>query len=312
MQLASLRDRILSRVKRALSTFTPTEIDYAIMSALNELDLMDYWYLTYSTLATMTALNPNVDISGLVPDTNSDYTAGIRPERVIRTELAFNQRGTWSDAGVSYAKNDMVEWTGTAEQLFYECITANTSGAGNEPGTVGGEAYWTARKWNHGDVIDVINRDRLAQMLGDRSYANPWVPLDYVFQDPQLTPGKPRAGAFLTQDTFLVFPVPDVAYKMRFLIQYPLTEWEPGDSEAVSIEIPDNILVPAIDGMCYYLEPDHPMNGQWKANFDRHISRVQGMTIVDAGTPIRNPAAYLDHTDGLLGRVPYRGGYNNY
>lgn len=302
MLLASLRDRVLTRIKRGGTSFTPTEVDYAIQLALQELDLDAYFSLVYTDLATMTINNPEVSIAALLPDVATAVNTGIRPERVMRAELAFNDRGTWSAASVSYAVNDLVTGDGSPDSYFYECVEAHTSSASNQPGDSGGDDYWSRRQWKHGDVLDLLNRDAVARMLGDRPIFRPYLPLDFVFApDPAGSPGKPRIGAFLTQDIFLVWPPPDVAYRLRFLIQYPVTEWEPGESDAVTLEVPDNILVPAIDGMCYYLDDTHKLAAFWKQRFEQHVRKAQGMTIVDAGAPTRDRSAYLDHTDGVIG-----------
>lgn len=302
MLLSSLRERVLSRVKRGGASFTPTEVDYAIQLALQELDLDAYFSLVYTSAAAMTANNPEVSISALLPDVATAVNTGIRPERVQRAELAFTDRGAWSASSVSYAVNDLVTGDGNPDSYFYECVEAHTSSSSNQPGESGGSTYWVRRQWKHGDLIDLTNRDSVARLLGDRPIFRPYLPLDFVFApDPAASPGKPRIGAFLTQDIFLVWPAPDAAYKVRFLVQYPVTEWEPGENSAVTIAVPDNILIPAIDGMCYYLDDTHKLATFWKQKFEQHVAKAMGMTIVDAGTPTRDRTAYLDHTDGVLG-----------
>lgn len=300
MDLVELRDRVLSRVQRANTTFAPLDVDYAIQAGLNELDLDSYFSLVYTDTATMTVNNAEVGISALVPSGISDVlTTGIRPERVIRVELAYTDRGTWSASSVSYAVNDIVKGDGSPDSYYYVCKEAHTSSSSNQPGDTGGSTYWTRRQWQHGNKLELVNRDTIARWLGDSPNMSPYLPANYVsVVNLNVTPSEPTHCAFLTQDTLLVWPPPDKAYKVRMLIQYPLTEWEAGQSADVTIAIPNNILLPAIDGMCYWLDPQHPNANTWRQRFDIHIRKAAGMSIVDAGPSIRDPRAYMDVTDG--------------
>lgn len=298
MDLATLRDRVQSRVQRANVTFSPTDIDYAIQAALNELDLDSYFSLVYTDTVTLTVHNPEVTISGMLPSGVSDViTEGIRPERVIRVELAYTDEGTWASA-TSYQVNDLVKGDGDPDSYFYVCTTANTSDADNQPGTDGGSAYWSRVMWKHGDLLTMVNRDTVARWLGDSPIAQPYLPVNFIAITNIAESGKPTHCAFLTQDTLLVWPPPDDTYKLRMLLQYPLTEWEPGQSGTLEVAVPNNILLPAIDGMCYWLDPLHPQSGLWRLRFDVHIKKAAGLTIVDAGPSTRDPRAYLDITDG--------------
>ena len=308
MDLCSLRDRVLARVQRANISFTPTDVDYAIQTALNELDLDSYFSLVYTDTATMVVNNPQVDLSELVPeDVDNVTTEGIRPERVIRVELAYNDRGTWATA-TSYAVNDLVKGDGTPDSYYYVCGLANTSDADNQPGTAGGNTYWSMVLWQHGQVLPITNRDTVARLLGDSPVATPYLPANYVVVGNLMqAPGLPTICAFLTQNTLLVYPPPNLAYKLRLLIQYPLTEWEAGQSSDIDIALPNNILLPSIDGICYWLDSMHPDRLLWRQRFDLHKRKVMGQTIIDAGPAVRDPRAYQDITNWGFG--PY-GGYN--
>ena len=313
MDLVSLRDRVLARVQRANATFDVVDVDYAIQTALNELDLDSYFSLVYTDTVTMTVNNPEVTISALLPSGVSNVdTAGIRPERVIRIELAYTDRGTWSDAGVSYAVNDIVKGDGDPDSFYYVCDTANTSSSSNQPGESGGSIYWSRRQWQHGNVLNLVNRDTIARWLGDSPTVSPYLPSNFIsVVNLNISPSEPTHCGFLTQDTLLVYPPPDIAYKLRMLIQYPLTEWEAGQSADVEVAVPNNILLPAIDGMCYWLDPLHPQASNWRQRFDMHIRKAAGMTIVDAGPATRDPRAYQDITDGWpYGRYGFPFGWN--
>ena len=299
MKLADLRDRVLARCQRANITFTPTDIDYAIQTALNELDLDSYFSLVYTDTAQMTTNNPQVNIAGLLPEGVSNVTTeGIRPERVIRVELAFNDEGEWT-SGTSYALNDLVQGDGTPDTYFYYCIAANTASALNTPGTTGGQTYWQRTLWQHGPVLALTNRDTVGRLLGDSPIPLPYLPLNYlVATNANMAPGVPTTCAFLTQDTLIVYPPPMQDYLIRMLIQYPLTEWEAGQSADIDIAVPNNILLPSIDGICYWLDAMHPDRDLWRQRFDLHKRKVMGMTIVDAGPAVRDPQAYIDVTNG--------------
>lgn len=56
-------------------------------------------------------------------------------------QVTFSAPSAWSVASVSYVAGDLVSHGGTN----YLCILANTSGAGNEPGTGGGAEEWYAQ-----------------------------------------------------------------------------------------------------------------------------------------------------------------------
>jgi hypothetical protein len=292
---------VRARVKRSAVSFTNVDVDYAIKQVVYDMDLETYFSLIYTDPVTMEQYNPEIDISGMVPaDSGATTATGIRPERVVRCELAYTDRGTWSGSSVSYSPQDLVKGDGTPDSYFYVCTTANTSSSSNEPGTSDGDGYWARRAWKRGDPINLINRDNVANRLGTGIVGGVY-PMWWPFPDagPQ-APGQPVTGAFLTQDLFIVWPPPNLAYKMVFIMQYPVTEWEPGESGAVDLLIPDNIIIPAIDGICSKLDSDHPLAEKWERQFQVHKRKVMGTTIIDAGVPTRDRAAYLDHTDAIL------------
>lgn len=300
MYLATLRDMVRARVKRSAVSFSNVDVDYAIKQIVYDMDLDAYFSLIYTDPVTMEQYNPEVDISGMVPaDSGATTATGIRPERVVRCEIAYTDRGTWA-SGTSYSVQDLVKGDGNPDSYFYVCTAANTAAADNEPGTSGGQDYWTRRAYKRGDPIDILNRDTIANQLGTGVVEGVY-PQWWPFPDagPQ-APGQPVKGGFLTQDIFIVWPPPDLAYKMVFIMQFPVTEWEPGETGAVNLLIPDNIIIPAIDGICSKLDSDHPLAERWEQQFQRHKKKVMGSTIVDAGTPMRDKAAYMDHTDAIL------------
>lgn len=290
MQLPDLRQRVLARVRRGDSSFSPEEVDFAIQAALHEMSLTGYFSLSVTSALTFTATNPQLDVSSL----------NLRPETIKRAELSFTDRGTWSASSVSYAVNDLVQGDGNPDAKFYVCKLANTSSSSNEPGTSGGDSYWTARIWQRGDKIRLLDRETIGRIMGDRSYLRPFVPDDYWFaQGPDDASGIPCVGGFWTEDLFYAYPVPDAAYKIVFLIQKPVDEWDAGTDAYVNIDVPEKVLLPATDGMAWYLDPNHEKAPTWRQLFDRHIRLVDGGTLIDGQEFFKDPCAYRDHTDRM-------------
>lgn len=289
MLLSDLRARVLSRVIRGETTFDDEAVDYAIQAALHEMSLTAYFSTSVTDAVTFEANNPELDVS----------TLNLRPESIIRAELAFTDRGTWA-SGTSYNVNDLVQGDGNPDSKFYVCSTANTAAAGNEPGTSGGDSFWTARIWQRGDKIRLLDRETIGRIMGDRAYLRPFVPDDYWFaQGPDDATGMPCVGGFWTVDLFYAYPVPDAAYKMVFLIRQPVDEWMAGTANATTIDVPNKVLLPAIEGMAWYLDPNHEKAPMWRQLFDRHIARVDGSTLVDGQEFFKDPCAYQDHTDRM-------------
>lgn len=289
MDLAELRKRVLARCRRSGTSFDPEEVDFAIQSALHELDLTAYHSTSVTSAATFTANNPELDVSGLT---------GLRPERVIRAELAYTDQSTWA-SGTSYAVNDLVQGDGNPDSKFYVCTAAHTASSSNEPGQSGGDAFWELRMWKRGDVVQLLDRATIGKALGDRSQFRLYLPYDYQFDTDTDARGKPRVGGFWTDALFYVYPVPDAAYKIVFLQRQAVDDWTPGTDALTTIDVPDNVLIPMVEGMCWYLDPDHKMATTWRALFERHIQKVDGASLIDAGQPMKDRQAYRDHTDQL-------------
>jgi hypothetical protein len=283
MLLTEARKRLLAATKRGSSSFTNTELDYAIQGALHDMDLWSRCNRQSDSL-TLTAGNPELSLTTI---------EGFRPDRVTRVELAYTDRGAWSASSVSYAVNDIV----TNNAKFYVCETANVSSASNEPGVTDSNGVWQIRNWKRGDRLDVKTYDTVARMLGDSdvSYreSNPYVRTDNEER------GKPSAIGFLDENTGYVFPVPDIAYPIKVIQESPIVEWLAGTCSTVDLDLPMAVLLPVIDlGAAWRLEPSAPINkdkqGQWMLMKDQLRSRL----IIDVGDGEKDEAAFRDYTDG--------------
>lgn len=296
MQLAELRKRVLARCRRAGSSFDNEEVDYAIQAALHEMDLQTFFAYSTTSALSLTINNPEVDVSSLTSSNDDAFS----PDRVIRAELAFTDQGTWA-TGQSYSVNDMVKGDGDPDAKYYVCVEAHTSSSSNEPGTAS-DSVWELTLSRRGDRIMLTDYATVARALGDGPHLRQHLPDDYVF-DTEATGafGKPRIGAWRDQDTLVVYPVPDVStYKILFIQKQAVADWTTGVGSNVDIDVPRKILLPAIHGMCWYLDPDHGQAARWEQLFRRHVMDVDGQTIVDAGeNPMKDHTAYEDHTDAF-------------
>ena len=284
-KLTDCEQRVLAAVKRGAASFTKEEIHFAIQSALHEADLSSYHSLELTSALAMTANVPEIDVSSLTT---------MRPERVTRAFLSFTDRSTWA-AAASYAFNDIVQGDGSPNSYYYTCKEAHTSSASNEPGTTGGDTYWVRRLWKRGDEIEIRDFKSIAHMLGDRPLFRLYLPTDYIFTDLSDgdNSGVPRVGAFMTQGIFVVYPPPDAAYKVTFLMQQAVTAWVPGTESDVDIDVPDNVLLPLLFyGAAYFLMPGTDEAQGRLASFRRHIQLIAGQTNVDAGIGYKDETAF--------------------
>lgn len=300
MQLTEIRQRLTAAARKMGKSYGPEELDMAIQTALNEADLSAYHSLSITSNLTFTVNQPEISVATLT---------GFRPERVTRAMLAYNDRGTWATA-TAYTVNDLVQGDGSPDSYYYHCTEAHTSSASNEPGQ-GDNPYWERTLWKRGDVIEIIDTNTIAHMLGDRAILRNYLPDDFIFATvaDANDAGKPRFGSFLTEDIFVVYPPPLYAYKLQFIMRAAVTDWTPGTEADIEIDIPDNVLLPMIVyGAAYFLDMTVKGASEKKVLFDQHIRRIDGNTAQQgAGVGYKDRAAYADHTDGLAlrGRWPY-------
>lgn len=301
MQLGEARNRLTAAVRKMGKSYGPEEMDMAIQMALNFADLSSYHSLSLTSALTMTVNNPETSLSTLT---------GFRPDRVIRAQLAFTDEGVWATA-TAYQVGDLVTGDGTPDAYFWACTEAHTSSASNEPGTDGGAAYWERRLWKRGDVIEIVDLNTIAHMLGDRPLLRNYLPDDFLFPNmiDSNVSGQPRFGSFLTQSIFVCFPPPDAAYKFVFVMKSAVTDWVPGTEANVEIDVPDNVLMPLIwFGAAYFLDTTAKDAAARKEAFDRHVQNIDGNTAPQgAGIGYKDSLAYRDISDGpgWFGQWPY-------
>lgn len=291
MLVSDARTRLSSAVLRGSSSYSDAEYDYALQSALQDLNLT----ARVNRLAVTTPMragDPRVSFRSI---------CGFMPDRVVRAEVGFTSRGVWALATV-YAVGDLVTVSG--QQGYFVCTTANTASADNQPSTEDGGGFWVNQLWTHGTKIDLETYTTVARSLGDGSGAV-WTPLiawPYPWAWDQVCRGTPTKLAFYTQDEGFLFPVPTAAWKLVLLMESPLADWIPGEQNP-DIDLPSIALYPTIDvGAAAYLEPATDEGQVRMRKWEMMKDQIRGWCIIDNGDEIKNPTAYLDHTD-------MRGGY---
>lgn len=290
MRVSEMRTRLTTAVKRGLATsFTATECDYALQGAFHDLDLTGRVNRQEDSFNFQVG-NPEVDMSVVI---------GLRPDRVVRIELGYRDRGAWSSASVSYLVNDLV----SNDDKFYVCATANTSSASNEPGSSSSSSVWVLRNWKRGDVVEVQTYDTVARMLGDRdSYRRDSVNSAFVRTDNE-SRGKPSIIGAMTVDKWYCYPVPDIAYPGVVIQENPVDEWVAGGGNP-DIDLPLAVLLPVIDlGAAYRLDARHPDAQNWKAQWMEMKDRIRGKLIIATGMGIKDEALFRDFTDEWSGWV---------
>ena len=291
MLVSDVRKRLMRRAERGDNSIEPYDQDIAIQSALHRMQLPTHFAnKTLSTIA-MTQGDPEVDVSSL---TNSGDD--MRPEDVVRVELAYSDRGAWADA-TAYVKRDLVK----DDNKFYVCTTAHTSATASNKPSVTNNAVWERRMHKRGDRIDVLDHDSIMRMLGDTLEYNYHVVYEYLLDNADGdTSGQPRADGWRDEYTFVTYPPPDQAYLLSFMVKRPVTDWEPGvkTADAIYIDIPNKILLPAIDfGALYFADSSRSDHQFLLAEFEAHIRRVKGTLLVDDGEGVKDEAAFQGPED---------------
>lgn len=292
MLVSEMRTRLRSAVLRGSTSYSDAEIDYALQSALQDLDLSARVQREVGQV-TMTVNNPQVDLSSI---------CGFRPDRMVRAETAFTFKGAWT-AGTSYSPVDMVSQV-TPGPGFYVCTVANTASSGNQPGTSGGNGYWEYRAWKRGDKIELETYETVAAKLGDSDWRYfDWSNLYWLNQG-MIMRGRPIALGMLDQNIGYLFPVPINPWKLAIIQESPIDEWVAGQANP-DIELPQTVLLPLIDlGAAAALEPA-TSDGEVRARkWEVVKGRLRGKVIIANGIAEKNPVYYRDHTDNRSGWYP--------
>lgn len=294
MLVSECRKRLMARAERGDNSITPYDQDIALQSALHRMQLSAH-YAT-KTLATvpMTQGDPEVSVSSIA-NSGDD----LRPEDVVRVELAYSDQGAWADS-TAYVKRDLVK----DNNKFYVCTVAHTSATATNKPSVTNNAVWERRMHKRGDRIDVLDHDSIMRMLGDTLEYNYHVVYEYLLNNEDGdTSGQPRAGGWRDEYTFVTYPPPDQAYLISFMVKRPVTDWEPGVKTAdnIYIDVPKKILLPMIDfGALYYADTSRSDHAFLLTEFERHVDRVRGTIVVDDGEGVKDEAAFQGPEDSVF------------
>lgn len=246
-----------SALQASEETYSDARVDRAIRAALT-----DFIQQTRCTVITGT-----VALTGSVAAFTATTLANFRPERVIRAQARYIDRGVWG-TGASYVYNDLVQGDGNPDSVFYVCTLAHTSSTSNEPPN---GAYWKNVAANFGNPVDVVDLNTVVSNLEGT------------------TAGPPQMMAFEGTASGYVAPMPD---SNRILwVQYysPLIAWEPGTSSAntIILNIPQEYIDDALwYGAAAYLESSDPLSRMQSVGyglFREHIRRVRGEVGLETG-----------------------------
>jgi hypothetical protein len=220
--------------------YAQAQIEQALIEVVTA--MMDATRCTLTTgTVTATAHDAELDISGV---------DGLRGEEVVRVEVGYHDRGTWSTSLAAVAKNDLVKGDGTPDSWLYVCTAAHTAAADKEPPNT---AYWQQVINKRGTLVDVRDYDHLADPERARNPVTGALSCG--------SPARPRIIAFFDAATAYLSPTPDEAYPIVFQYLAPLVSWDVGvdDPDDVELNIPDKYLYPCIrHGVPAILEAPDP------------------------------------------------------
>lgn len=219
----------------------------------------------------------------------------MRPEDVEWVELAYVDQGTWATA-TSYVVNDLVKGDGSPDALLYVCTEDHTSGAGNEPGTSGGEAVWTQVNSKLGWGVDLVDTLESGVSLRSFNTRNQW---PYNTADPQQYQSGPNAVSFRTLTECVVSPVPDARWTLRFYYYAPFTDFDPDSVTPAtqSLNIPERYIRPMLRyGVAAEVMRPTPENmaliGMYEAKYNEHVMRTAGQVTRSPQQIIKDPGVY--------------------
>lgn len=288
--IAQARSELLLAVNGVLADFGNTRLDEALQISLGELSRRAH----VSRNSITTALAAGTWQSDLSADSDFD---DFRPEHCKRLSVVLNNRATWSGSSVSYAVDDMVQGDGSPDSLWYRCTTAHVSGAGNEPGSSGGNTYWTQTT---SDVLGIVAHvteayvDALHTGFGriDNRYQHCF---DYPTWQAITQAGtawlyRPCFACFPSATTIKYWPMTDRAYTLKAQYWQPFTNWTAGaggSTSATVLNIPPQYARPAIySGAAAYLihnDPGERKRSEEMANFERLLREIKGSFNIDTG-----------------------------
>lgn len=301
MDLKLARKILIAASRRAGVSFDEEEQDFALQAMFRDLELTDVYSLQDTPSVSLTANNPNVDLS-VLNSTNPDL---FRPDKISRCEFTYTDNGAWSDSSVSYVKGiDLVSYS----DKFWVCTVSNTSTASTFPGS--GDNQWKQTLSKRGKKIGLVDYDNVANLLGDGL----GLPLQNYFvlatNNPTVSPSQPTIIGFQTQDNAFVYPVPDVAYKILFTIKSEIAAWEAGTEANIDFTAPEKLIIPAIQsGGVYYLDKDRRNATLLLQQFQVLKDKIASALYVDRGVAFKHEKAYQDNSGAFRYSNGGRWGY---
>jgi len=251
-----------SALQASEETYSDARVDRAIRAALSE--------FVQQTRCTVTS--GTVALTGSVAAFTSTTLSNFRPERIVRAQARYIDRGVWG-TGNSYVYNDFVQGDGSPDSAYYICTLAHTSGTSNEPPN---GAYWRVTAANLGTPVDLVDLNTVVCNLEST------------------TASDPTMFAFEGTASGYVAPMPDSNRILWVQYYQPLVAWEPGTSNAstITLNVPDEYINDALwYGAASFLESADPlsrMQSQGYKAFKEAIRRVKGEAGLESGPVVKD------------------------
>lgn len=230
MTVGEFRDTV--RLALLTEGFDTSDIDRTLRFLVSSLHRDGHDISRRDSTITCTPFDNEMDLSSI---------SGFIPSRVLIAEVGYNNRGVWNASLGSIAINDLVQGDGVLDRYFYVATAAHTASAGNRPPDGG---VWTRVRHRRGTPLLIRTYDEVQDPPRERGWSyrgsiDRWCG----------TQDRPQIIGFGPSHTSAVlWPTPEVAYPIRFVLRGELNAWTIGGVDAGTLATVINV-----DGD--YLEP---------------------------------------------------------